>query len=63
MARALMKMHLKKNQLHKDVGKTLGVKLTTDDIAKEKSKGSIYGKCAGFAENSKKWNHPAAVER
>jgi hypothetical protein len=36
MARAPMKLHLKKNQLHKDVGKAPGVKLTTADIAKEK---------------------------
>jgi hypothetical protein len=63
MARAPMKLHLKKNQLHKDVGKAPGVKLTTADIAKEKSKGGIYAKRAQFAENAKKWNHPGAGER
>ena len=28
MARAPMKLHLEKNQLHKDVGKTPGAKIT-----------------------------------
>lgn len=63
MARAPMKLHLKKNQLHKDVGKAPRVKLTTADIAKEKSKGGIYAKRAQFAENAKKWKHPGAGER
>lgn len=58
MARAPMKLHLKKNQLHQDVGKAPGVKLTTADIAKEKSKGGIDAKRAQFSENAKKWNHP-----
>ncbi len=63
MARAPMKLHLKKNQLHKDVGKAPGVKLTTADIAKEKSKSGIYAKRAQFAENAKKWNHPGTGGR
>jgi hypothetical protein len=63
MARASMKLHLKKNQLHKDLGKVPGVKLTSADIAKEKSKGGIYAKRAQFAENAKKWNHPGAGKR
>ena len=58
MARAPMKLHVKKNQLHKDVGKAPGAKITEADIAKEKSKGGVYAKRAQFAENAKKWNHP-----
>jgi hypothetical protein len=53
-----MKLHVKKNQLHKDVGKAPGDKITEADIAKEKSKGGVYAKRAQFAENAKKWNHP-----
>jgi hypothetical protein len=58
MARVPMKLHLKKNRLHKDVGKTPGAKITEADIAKEKSKGGVYAKRAQFAENARKWNHP-----
>jgi len=58
MARVPMKLHLKKDKLHKDVGKASGVKITEADIAKEKSKGGVYAKRAQFAENAKKWNHP-----
>ena len=58
MARVPMKLHLKKNRLHKDVSKTPGAKITEADIAKEKSKGGVYAKRAQFAENAKKWNHP-----
>jgi hypothetical protein len=49
MARIPMKLHLKKDRLHKDVGKTPGAKITKADIAKEKSRGGVY---------AKKWNHP-----
>ncbi|MGA2778674.1 MAG: hypothetical protein ABSF94_14055 [Steroidobacteraceae bacterium] len=58
MARAPMKLKLKKNQLHKDVGKASGVKVTTADIATEKAKGGVFAKRAQFAKNAKKWNHP-----
>jgi hypothetical protein len=58
MARAPMKLDLKKNQLHKDVGKTPGARITAADIAKEKSKGGVYAKRAQFAENARKWNRP-----
>jgi hypothetical protein len=58
MARAPMKLNLKKNRLHKDVGKAPGAKLTEADIAKEKAKGGAFAKRAQFAENAKKWNHP-----
>ncbi len=34
MARKPMKLHLKQNQLHKDVGKVAGVKLSAADTAK-----------------------------
>jgi len=57
MARAPMKLHLKKNQLHKDVGKAPGAKLSAADLAKEKAKGGVYAKRAQFAENARKWKH------
>jgi hypothetical protein len=63
MARAPMKLHLKKNQLHKDVGKAPGAKITAADIAKEKSKGGVFAKRAQFAENAKTWNHPGNKKR
>jgi hypothetical protein len=50
MARAPMKLHLKKNQLHKDVGKAPGAILTAADIANEKAKGGVYAKRAQFVE-------------
>jgi hypothetical protein len=58
MARAPMKLDLKTNQLHKDVGKAAGAKITAADIAKEKSKGGVYAKHAQFAENARKWKRP-----
>jgi hypothetical protein len=63
MARAPMKLDLKKNQMHKDVEKAPGAKITEADIAKEKSKGGVFAKRAQFAENAKKWNHPAKGRR
>ena len=63
MTRAPMKLDLKKNRLHKDVGKTPGVKITKADIAKEKSKGGVFAKRAQFAESAKKWNHPGKGKR
>jgi hypothetical protein len=63
MARAPMKLHVKKNKLHKDLGKTPGAKITEADIAKEKSKGGVYAKRAQFAETAKKWNHPGKGKR
>jgi hypothetical protein len=63
MTRAPMKLDLKKNRLHKDVGKAPGVKITKADIAKEKSKGGVFAKRAQFAENAKKWNHPGKGKR
>jgi hypothetical protein len=57
MARTPMKLDLKKNQLHKDVGKAPGTKITEADIAKEKSRGGVFAKRAQFAENAKKWKH------
>jgi len=54
---------VKKNQLHKDVGKAPGAKITEADIAKEKSKGGVYAKRAQFAENAKMWNHPGKGKR
>ena len=63
MARAPMKLDLKKNQMHKDLEKAPGAKFTEADIAKEKSKGGVFAKRAQFAENAKKWNHPAKGKR
>jgi len=63
MARAPMKLNLKKDKMHKDVGKAPGSKLTEADIAKEKSKGGVFAKRAQFAENAKKWNHPGKRKR
>jgi hypothetical protein len=54
-----MKLHLKKNQLHKDLGKPPGAKITEADIATEKSKGGVFARRAQFAENARKWNHRA----
>lgn len=63
MARVPMELHLKKERLHNDVGKTPGAKITEADIAKEKSKGGVYAKRAQFAENAKNWNHPGKGEK
>jgi hypothetical protein len=63
MARAPMKLDLKKNQMHKDLEKAPGAKVTEADIAKEKSKGGVFAKRAQFAENAKKWNHPGKGNR
>ena len=63
MARTLMKLHLKKNQFHKDVGKAPGAKITEADIATEKAKGGVFAKRAQFAENAKKWNHASKAKR
>jgi hypothetical protein len=63
MARAPMKLNLKKDKMHKDVGKAPGVKITEPDITKEKSRGGVFAKRAQFAENAKKWNHPGKGKR
>ena len=60
MARAPMKLNLKKDRMHRDLGKAPGTKLTKADIAKEKSKGGVFAKRAQFAENARKWHHPDA---
>lgn len=62
MARAPMKLHVKKNQLHKDIGKAIGARIAEAETAKEKSKGGVNAKRAQFAENPRKWNHPRKVE-
>ena len=63
MARVPLKLDLKKNRLHNDVGKAPGARITEADIAKEKSKGGVYAKRAQFAENAKKWNHLGKEKR
>jgi hypothetical protein len=57
MARAPMKLNLKKNQMHKDLGKAAGAKITGADISREKAKGGVFAKRAQFAANAKKWHH------
>jgi len=52
-----MTLHLKKGQMHRDVGKPEGAKITSGDIAKEKAKGGVFAKRAQFAENARKWHH------
>jgi hypothetical protein len=47
---------VKKGQMHKDLGKKPGAKITSSDIAKEKAKGGVFAKRAQFAQNAKKWN-------
>ena len=63
MTRSSLKLHLKKDQLHKDIGKASGAKLTEDDIAKEKAKGGVYAKRAQFAANAKRWHHAGKENR
>ncbi len=63
MARAPLKLNLKKGKMHKDVGKAPGAKITEADIAKEKSRGGVFAKRAQFAENAKKWNHSGKGKR
>ena len=35
---------IKKGQLHRDLGKSPGAKITSADIAKEKAKGGVFAK-------------------
>jgi hypothetical protein len=63
MARAPMKLNLKKDKMHKDVGKAPGAQITEADMAKEKLRGGVFAKRAQFAENAKKWNHPGKGKR
>ena len=58
--RAPTKLHLKAGQLHRDLGKPPGAKLTLADLAKEKSKGGVYAQRAHFAQNARRWNHASA---
>ena len=58
--RAPLTLHLKKGQLHRDLGKAPGVRLTEADLATEKSKGGVYARRAQFAENARHWKHTPA---
>jgi len=58
--RAPLKLHLKKGQLHRDLGKAPGTRLTEADLATEKSKGGVYARRAQFAENARHWKHTPA---
>ena len=63
MARAPLKLNLKKNRMHRDLGKAAGTRITQADIAKEKSKGGVFAKRAQFAENARKWKHSGTAKR
>jgi len=63
MTRKPLDLKLKPNQLHKDVGKPAGEKLTHADLVAEKAKGGVYAKRAQFAETAKKWKHPIKGQR
>jgi hypothetical protein len=52
-----MTLHLKKGQLHRDLGNAPGTSLTAADLASEKSKGGVYAHRAQFAENARHWKH------
>jgi hypothetical protein len=52
--------HIKKGQMHRDLGKSPGEKITSSDIAKEKAKGGVFAKRAQFAENAKHFHHAGA---
>jgi hypothetical protein len=58
--RAPMTLRLKKGQLHGDLGKAPGTRLTEADLAAEKSKGGVYARRAQFAENARHWKHTPA---
>ena len=55
-----MALHLKTGQLHRDLGKAAGTRLTAADLATEKSKGGVYARRAQFAENARHWKHTPA---
>ena len=55
-----MTLHLKAGQLHRDLGKPPGTKLSAADLAAEKSRGGIYARRAQFAENARHWKHTPA---
>jgi hypothetical protein len=63
MTRAPVKLHLKTDQLHRDIGKAPDGKITEVDIAKEVSKGGPSANRAQFAENAPKWRHPIKGKR
>ncbi len=56
-SRAPMHLHLKAGQLHTDLGKAPGSRLSEADLAREKAKGGVYARRAQFAENAKHWKH------
>jgi len=58
--RAPLALHLKKGQLHKDLGKRPGAKLTEADLKAEKSRGGVFARRAQFAENARHWKHAPA---
>ena len=56
-------LHLKKGQLHRDLGKAPGTRLTEADLATEKAKGGVYARRAQFAENAQHWKHKPATRK
>ena len=45
--------HIKKGQMHRDLGKAPGAAITDADISKERAKGGVFAKRANFAEESR----------
>lgn len=45
--------HIKKGQMHRDLGKSPDAPITEADIAKERAKGGVFAKRASFAESAK----------
>ena len=58
--RSPMTLRLKKGQLHRDLGKPPGSRLTEADLNAEKAKGGVYARRAQFAENARHWKHAPA---
>jgi len=54
--------HIKKGQMHKDLGKKPGAPITQADVAKEKAKGGVYAKRANFARMAKRHFKPLGDE-
>jgi hypothetical protein len=55
-----MALHLKKGQLHKDLGKKPGATLTEADLKEEKARGGVFARRAQFAENARHWKRAPA---
>lgn len=45
--------HIKKGQMHRDLGKPEDAPITERDIEKERAKGGVFAKRAAFAESAR----------